>query len=90
MSPDATTLLLSDASRTALLLEGGPTYALDTIPNGLLDAWSYEEVLPTFRRMENTPTGEDLYESTWPLVRTRRTRQIPWGSASVCFGMIDI
>jgi choline dehydrogenase len=26
-----------------------------------IDGWSYEEVLPTFRRMENTPTGDDHF-----------------------------
>ncbi|MFD3454695.1 GMC family oxidoreductase [Streptomyces sp. NPDC058691] len=26
-----------------------------------IKGWSYEEVLPTFRAMENTPTGEDAY-----------------------------
>lgn len=25
------------------------------------DGWTYEDCLPTFRDMENTPTGEDLY-----------------------------
>jgi choline dehydrogenase len=25
------------------------------------DGWSYEEVLPVFRRLENTPTGDDRY-----------------------------
>ena len=113
--------LSEDSSRTVLLLEAGPAYALDEIPSGLLDAnhvadpehdwgytarandhqlgvptprgkalggsssvnaavairarpsdlakwashgaegWSYDEVLPTYRNMENTPTGDDLY-----------------------------
>ena len=113
--------LSEDLSRTVLLLEGGPTYDLDAIPHGVLDAgtvadsehdwgytsrgsheqqevfaprgkvlggssavnaavairprpsdlakwasngadgWSYEEVLPTFRFLENTPTGDDHY-----------------------------
>ena len=126
--------LSEDASRTVLLLEAGPTYALDTIPDGLLDAsvvadpahdwgytmrahdrqtevptprgkvlggsssvnagvairarasdlakwashgahgWSYEEVLPTFRDMENTPTGDDLYHGrTGPLSIRQRS-----------------
>jgi choline dehydrogenase len=26
-----------------------------------VDGWSYEEVLPTFKEMENTPTGDDAY-----------------------------
>jgi choline dehydrogenase len=26
-----------------------------------IKGWSYEEVLPTFRRMENTPTGDDAH-----------------------------
>ena len=26
-----------------------------------VDGWSYDDVLPTFRRMENTPTGHDVY-----------------------------
>lgn len=26
-----------------------------------IKGWSYEEVLPTFRHMENTPTGDDAY-----------------------------
>src|ERR1700692_2853271 len=25
------------------------------------EGWSYDEVLPTFRDIENTPTGDDLY-----------------------------
>ena len=128
--------LSEDASRTVLLLEAGPTYALDTIPDGLLDAsvvadpahdwgytmrahdrqtevptprgkvlggsssvnagvairahagdlakwashgahgWSYEEVLPTFRDMENTPTGDDLYHGrTGPLSIRQRSHE---------------
>ena len=128
--------LSEDSSRTVVLLEGGPTYALDTIPSGLLDAshvadpahdwgysarandrqlqvptprgkvlggsssvnaavairarasdlakwashgahgWSYEEVLPTFRRMENIPTGDDRYHGrTGPLSIRQRTNE---------------
>lgn len=26
-----------------------------------VEGWSYEEVLPTFKQMENTPTGDDAY-----------------------------
>jgi choline dehydrogenase len=26
-----------------------------------VDGWSYEEVLPTFKQMENTPTGDDAF-----------------------------
>lgn len=26
-----------------------------------IKGWSYEDVLPTFRRMENTPAGDDAY-----------------------------
>ena len=130
--------LSEDASRTVLLLEAGPVHALDTIPDGLLDAsqvadpahdwgytlrandrqpqvptprgkvlggsssvnaavairprasdlakwdshgadgWSYEEVLPTFRDMENTPTGDDLYHGrTGPLsIRQRSDEEL--------------
>jgi choline dehydrogenase len=113
--------LSEDSSRTVLLLEAGPAYGLDQIPEGVLGAahvadpahdwgytswgnhqqqavpaprgkvlggsssvnacvairprpsdlakwashgaegWAYDEVLPTFRDMENTPTGEDQY-----------------------------
>lgn len=38
------------------------------------DGWSYEEVLPTFRAMENTPTGEERYHGrTGPLSIRQRT-----------------
>jgi choline dehydrogenase len=113
--------LSEDSSRTVLLLEAGPVYDLDKIPDGVAGAahvadpghdwgytsqgnhqqqevpaprgkvlggsssvnasvairprasdlakwashgaegWSYEEVLPTFRAMENTPTGDDRF-----------------------------
>ena len=38
-----------------------------------MDGWSYDEVLPTFKQMENTPTGEDAHHGrTGPLsVRQR-------------------
>ena len=38
-----------------------------------VDGWSYDEVLPTFKQMENTPTGDDAYHGrTGPLsVRQR-------------------
>jgi choline dehydrogenase len=126
--------LSEDSSRTVLLLEAGPAYALDEIPAGLLDAghvadadhdwgytarandeqrdvptprgkalggsssvnaavairsrpsdlakwathgadgWSYEEVLPTFRNMENTATGDDLFHGrSGPLSIRQRT-----------------
>jgi choline dehydrogenase len=130
--------LSEDSSRTVLLVEAGPAYALDEIPAALLDAghvadpdhdwsytarandsqldiptprgralggsssvnacvairsrpsdlakwathgadgWSYEEVLPTFRSMENTPTGDDLYHGrTGPLsIRQRRSEEL--------------
>jgi choline dehydrogenase len=128
--------LSEDSSRTVLLLEAGPAYALGEIPAGLLDAghvadadhdwgytarandeerdvstprgkalggsssvnaavairsrpsdlakwashgadgWSYEEVLPTFRNMENTPTGDDHYHGrTGPLSIRQRTNE---------------
>jgi choline dehydrogenase len=36
--------------------------------------WSYEEVLPTFRHLENTPTGDDFYhERSGPLSIRQRT-----------------
>jgi choline dehydrogenase len=42
-----------------------------------VEGWSYDEVLPTFRSMENTATGEDGFHGrTGPLpVRQRRTDQ---------------
>jgi choline dehydrogenase len=128
--------LTEDASRTVLLLEAGPAYALDAIPPGLLnashvadpdhdwaytargndrqprvptprgrvlggsssvnaavairprasdlakwashggDGWSYEEVLPTFRDMENTPMGDDRYHGrSGPLSIRQRSDQ---------------
>jgi choline dehydrogenase len=40
------------------------------------DGWSYEEVLPTFRDMENIPTGEDRYHGrTGPLSIRQRSRE---------------
>jgi len=114
--------LSEDPRRTVLLIEAGPDYPADRLPEGLLaphlladpdhdwgytaratdrapsipaprgrtmggssavnagvairaraadfaawgerygiKGWSYEEVLPTFRDMENTPTGDDAY-----------------------------
>lgn len=113
--------LSEETSRTVLLLEAGPAYGLDEIPEAVLGAghvadpehdwgytsrgnhqqqkvpaprgkvlggsssvnasvairprpsdlakwashgaegWSYEEVLPTFRDLENTPTGDDHF-----------------------------
>jgi choline dehydrogenase len=36
--------------------------------------WSYEEVLPTFRHLENTPTGDDFYHGrSGPLSIRQRT-----------------
>ena len=36
--------------------------------------WSYEEVLPTFRHLENTPTGDDFYHGrNGPLPIRQRT-----------------
>jgi choline dehydrogenase len=128
--------LTQDTSRSVLLLEGGPSYELDTIPDGLLNAshvadpahdwgytarandrqpevpaprgkvlggsssvnaavairarasdlakwgshgaegWSFDEVLPTFRRMENTPTGDDTYHGRLgPLSIRQRTNE---------------
>jgi choline dehydrogenase len=38
------------------------------------EGWSYEEVLPTFRHMENTPTGDDAYHGRrGPLPVRQRT-----------------
>jgi choline dehydrogenase len=126
--------LSEDPSRSVLLLEAGPAYAVDAIPTGLLDAsnvadpdhdwgytsrgndhqpdvatprgkalggsssvnatvairlrandlakwashgaqgWSYEEVLPTFRDMENNPSGDDRYHGrTGPLSIRQRS-----------------
>ncbi len=126
--------LTEEESRSVLLLEAGPVYALDAIPAGLLDAstvadpahdwgyvlrgtdrqleiptprgkvlggsssvnatvairaresdlakwashgaegWSYEEVLPTFRDIENTPTGDDRFHGrTGPVSVRQRT-----------------
>jgi choline dehydrogenase len=113
--------LSEDTTRSVLLLEAGPAYALDAYPAELLnadvvadpghdwgytsrgsaaspqiptprgkvlggssavnaavairarrpdlakwadygvDGWSYDDVLPTFKQMENTPTGDDAY-----------------------------
>ena len=43
-----------------------------------VDGWSYDEVLPTFKQMENTPTGDDAYHGrTGPLsVRQRRDEEL--------------
>jgi choline dehydrogenase len=43
-----------------------------------VDGWSYEEVLPTFKQMENTPTGDDAYHGrTGPLsVRQRSDEEL--------------
>jgi choline dehydrogenase len=126
--------LTEDSSRTVLLLEAGPAYGLDEIPEGVLgaahvadpkhdwgytswgnhdqpavpaprgkvlggsssvnasvairprpsdlakwashgaDGWSYEEVLPAFRDLENTPSGDDQYHGrSGPLPIRQRT-----------------
>jgi choline dehydrogenase len=43
-----------------------------------VDGWSYEEVLPTFKQLENTPTGDDCYRGrTGPLsVRQRSDEEL--------------
>jgi choline dehydrogenase len=43
-----------------------------------VDGWSYDEVLPTFKQMENTPTGDDAYHGrTGPLsVRQRGDEEL--------------
>jgi choline dehydrogenase len=43
-----------------------------------VNGWSYEEVLPTFKQMENTPTGDDIYHGrTGPLsVRQRSDEEL--------------
>ncbi|MFI9781718.1 GMC family oxidoreductase [Streptomyces sp. NPDC051956] len=39
-----------------------------------VDGWSWKEVLPTFKRLENTPTGDDAYHGrTGPLSIRQRT-----------------
>jgi choline dehydrogenase len=39
-----------------------------------VEGWSYEEVLPTFKRMEKTPTGDDAYHGrTGPLAVRQRS-----------------
>jgi choline dehydrogenase len=43
-----------------------------------VDGWAYDEVLPTFKQMENTPTGDDAYHGrSGPLsVRQRRDEEL--------------
>ena len=43
-----------------------------------VDGWSFDEVLPAFKRMENTPTGDDAYHGrTGPLpVRQRSDEEL--------------
>jgi choline dehydrogenase len=39
-----------------------------------VEGWSYEEVLPTFKQIENTPTGDDAYHGrTGPVSVRQRT-----------------
>jgi choline dehydrogenase len=39
-----------------------------------LDGWSFEDVLPTFKAMENTPDGDDAYHGrSGPLPVRRRS-----------------
>jgi choline dehydrogenase len=131
--------LTEDSARTVLLLEAGPAYGLDEIPEGVLGAahvadhdhdwgytswgnhdqrtvpaprgkvlggsssvnasvairprpsdlakwashgaegWSYEEVLPAFRDLENTPYGEDHYHG----------RSGPLGSDVMPWAVVD-
>ena len=43
-----------------------------------VEGWSFDEVLPTFKRMENTPAGDDAYHGrTGPLpVRQRKDEEL--------------
>ena len=39
-----------------------------------VDGWSWQEVLPTFKKLENTPTGDDAFHGrTGPLPIRQRT-----------------
>jgi choline dehydrogenase len=57
----------SSAVNAAVAIRARPADLAKWAYHGV-DGWSYDEVLPTFKRMENTPTGDDAYHGrTGPL-----------------------
>jgi choline dehydrogenase len=144
--------LTEDTSRTVVLLEAGPAYGLDEIPEAVLGAghvadpqhdwgytsrgnhqqqkvpaprgkvlggsssvnasvairprpsdlakwashgaegWSYEEVLPTFRDLENTPTGDDHFHGrSGPLpIRQRSLEELTPGLRGFVDGAVSV
>jgi len=63
----------SSAVNAAVALRARPRDLATWADHGA-EGWSYEEVLPTFRRMENTPAGDDFYHGRHgPLSVRQRT-----------------
>jgi choline dehydrogenase len=67
----------SSAVNAAVAIRARPADLAMWAEHGV-DGWSYDEVLPTFKRMENTPTGDDAYHGrTGPLsVRQRLDEEL--------------
>jgi choline dehydrogenase len=67
----------SSAVNAAVAIRARPADLAKWADHGV-DGWSYDEVLPTFKRMENTPTGDDAYHGrTGPLsVRQRSDEEL--------------
>jgi len=67
----------SSAVNAAVALRARPADLARWADHGI-DGWSYQDVLPTFRRMENTPAGDDHFHGrTGPLsVRQRSDEEL--------------
>jgi choline dehydrogenase len=67
----------SSAVNAAVAIRARPADLAKWANHGV-DGWSYDEVLPTFKRMENTPTGDDPYHGrSGPLpVRQRSDEEL--------------
>lgn len=63
----------SSAVNACVALRARPTDFANWAKHGI-DGWSYEDVLPTFMLLENTPTGDDAYHGrTGPLPIRQRS-----------------
>jgi choline dehydrogenase len=77
--PDRAVVLVEQhsgpASGTGPALRARPADFAAWVENGLAD-WSYDDVLPFFRDLENTPTGADAYHGrTGPVPVRQRAEQ---------------
>jgi hypothetical protein len=82
----------SSAVNACVALRARPTDFANWAKHGI-DGWSYEDVLPTFKLLENTPTADDAYHGrTGPLpIRQRSDAELTpslraFVEASVAYG----